>query len=57
MDSILAVLLGVAIYTVLCVFIAAARALFSKSGKKAANFKETFWTFFLEVVNPFHWFG
>jgi len=57
MDTILAVLLGVLLYIVICFIIALVWVLFSKSEKGKENFKETFWIFFLEVVNPFNWFS
>ncbi len=57
MDIMLAILLGILIYMVLCFFIAAIHALFSKAEKKKKNFRETFRTFSLEILNPFHWFA
>lgn len=57
MDIILAVLLGVLVYAAVCVCIAAIRAGFSKSGKRKEHFWKTFWSFFLEVLNPFQWLG
>jgi len=57
MDAFLAVLFGVLLYLVICFSIALLRALFSKSDKRKENFKDTFWTLFFEVVNPFHWLG
>ena len=42
MDAILAVLLGVLIYAVICFVIALVRALFSKSARRKGNFKATF---------------
>lgn len=55
MDAIIAVLLGILLYTVICLIIALVRALFSKSEKRKQNFKGLFWSFFLEILNPLNW--
>lgn len=54
-DVMMAVLLGVLIYAFACVVIAMVRALFSPSEKRKRNFRSTFLSFFLEILNPFHW--
>ena len=55
MEAILAVLLGILLYTVICVVIAFARTVFSKPQKRKQNFKDTFFTFFFEILNPLNW--
>ena len=55
MDAVIAVLLGILIHTVICLVIALVRAVFSKQEKRKRNFKGTFWSFFLEVLNPLNW--
>ena len=52
MDTIFAVLIGVLLYIVLCLVIAFVRMVFTKPQKRKQGFKETFWTFFLEMLNP-----
>ena len=56
MDPFFAILFGIFIYALLCLMIAGIRSISSKSGTKKQNFKKTFWTWFLETLNPFHWF-
>lgn len=51
-----AILFGVFIYAVLCLIIAVIRSLLSQRSTKKQKFKKTFWTWFLEALNPFHWF-
>ena len=55
MDTVLAVFLGIAIYTVICLVIAFARAVFSKPQNRKQNFVKTFLSFFLEILNPLYW--
>ena len=56
MDILWATLVGVLIYAVLCLIIAGIRSLLSQRGTKKQNFKKTFWAWFFEALNPFHWF-
>ena len=56
MNTFLGILLGVLLYAILCLIIACVRVIFSKSGKRKYEFKKTFWSFFIETLNPFHWF-
>ena len=51
-----AILFGVFIYAVLCLIIAVIRSLLSQRSTKKQKFKKTLWTWFLEALNPFHWF-
>ena len=51
-----AILFGVLIYAVLCLIIAGIRSILSKKGTQKQNFKKTFWEWFFEALNPFHWF-
>ena len=51
-----AILFGVFIYAVLCLIIAVIRSLLSQRSTKKQKFKKKFWTWFLEALNPFHWF-
>ena len=51
-----AILFGVLIYAVLCLTIAGIRSILSQKGTKKQNFKKTFWAWFFEALNPFHWF-
>lgn len=55
MDTIYAVLIGALLYIILCFIIAFVRMVFSKPQKRKQSLKETFWTFFLEILNPFNW--
>lgn len=55
MDVFFAVLIGALLYIILCFIIAFVRMVFSKPQKRKQGFKETFWTFFLEMLNPFNW--
>lgn len=55
MDTIYAVLIGALLYIILCFIIAFVRMVFAKPKKRKQGFKETFWTFFLEILNPFNW--
>lgn len=55
MDGILAVLAGIMLYVLVCVLIALFRMLFSKKGNGRKQFKDTFWAFFIEILDPFHW--
>ena len=56
MNTFLGILLGVLLYAILCLIIACVHVIFSKSGKRKYDFKKTFWSFFIETLNPFHWF-
>ena len=56
MEILGAALLGVSLYAVLCLIIAGIRSLLSQRGAKKQNFKKTFWAWFLEALDPFHWF-
>ena len=55
MDAILAILIGILIYIVLCVIITFVRAIFSKPQKRKESFNKTFGTFFFEILNPLNW--
>ena len=55
-DAVLIVLLVFILYFPVCLLIAFIRALFSKKHRRKENFKNTFWTFFLEILNPLNWF-
>ena len=55
MQVFLTVFIGALLYTVFRVIIAVARMVFSKSKNRKQDFKETFWTFFLEMLNPLNW--
>lgn len=56
MDILLIVFLVAIFYLIICLFIAGIRSMFSAKGKKMKNFKTTFWSFFLEILNPLNWF-
>lgn len=49
------VLLVLTVYVPFCLLIALMRAVFSGQEQRKENFKLTFWNFFLEILNPFHW--
>ncbi len=55
-EAVIAVLLAVAVYLLASLTIAFIRALFSDRKQRKENFKRTFYTFFLEILNPFNWF-
>lgn len=52
----LGIFLGIGLYLILCAVIAGVRALLSGRGEQGTRFCQTFWNFFREVLNPFHWF-
>lgn len=56
-DTIIVIFLVLLFYLPICVLIAFVRALLSDGRKRKENFKNTFRTFFLEILNPFNWFG
>lgn len=56
MESFLPILLAVLLYALLCFVVALFRMLCSKSGQRKSTFGKTFWAFFSEALNPFHWF-
>lgn len=55
MDALLIILLVFIFYFFICLFIAGVRFLFSTKGKRTKNFRATFWSFFLEILNPMNW--
>ena len=58
MDAAWIIILVLLIYFTIVILISAIRALITrKSGKDFAKeaFKETFWDFFFELLNPFNW--
>ncbi len=55
MDIVWIIVLVLLIYFAIVVSISAIRALLTKNFAKEA-FKETFWDFFFELINPFNWF-
>ncbi|WP_300137594.1 hypothetical protein [uncultured Oscillibacter sp.] len=54
-DVILLVLLAGVLYFLLCLLIAFVRALLPGKQCRRSHFKDTFWTFFLEILNPLNW--
>ena len=52
----LGIFLGIGLYLILCAVLAGVRALLSGRGEQGTRFCQTFWNFFREVLNPFHWF-
>ena len=54
-DVILLVLLAGVLYFLLCLLIAFGRALLPGKQCRRSRFKDTFWTFFLEILNPLNW--
>ena len=55
-DAILLILLVCILYFPLCLLIAFVRALLPGKKSRKSRFKDTFWTFFLEILNPLNWF-
>ena len=55
MNAIIAVLVGIPLYIVICLIIALVRVLLSKLEKRKQNFIGTFWSFFVEILNPLNW--
>ncbi len=55
-EAVVVVLLAVAVYLLVSLTIAFIRALFSDRKQRKENFKRTFYTFYLEILNPFNWF-
>ena len=55
-DALLIVILVLLAYVPLCLLIALVRALFAGRQRRASAFRETFWHFFLELLNPLNWF-
>ena len=54
-DVILLVILVSVLYLLLCLLIAFIRALFPGKRIRKSCFKDTFWMFFLEILNPLNW--
>ena len=54
-DVILLVILVSVLYLLLCLLIAFIRALFPGKRRRKSCFKDTFWMFFLEILNPLNW--
>ena len=54
-DVILLVVLVSVLYLLLCLLIAFIRALFLGIRSIISCFKDTFWMFFLEILNPLNW--
>lgn len=54
-DVILLVILVSVLYLLLCLLIAFIRALFPGKRSRKSCFKDTFWMFFLEILNPLNW--
>ena len=52
---ILLVILVSVLYLLLCLLIAFIRALFPGKRSRKSCFKDTFWMFFLEILNPLNW--
>lgn len=44
-----------AFYPIICLIIALVRALLSRRGRRAANFRSAFWEMFIEIMNPLDW--
>lgn len=55
MNAIIAVLVGIPLYIVICLIIALVSVLLSKLEKRKQNFIGTFWSFFVEILNPLNW--
>lgn len=55
-EAVVVVLLAVAVYLFASLTIAFIHALFSDRKQRKENFKRTFYTFYLEILNPFNWF-
>lgn len=54
-DVILLVILVSVLYLLLCLLIAFMQALFPGKRSRKSCFKDTFWMFFLEILNPLNW--
>ena len=54
-DVILLVILVSVLYLLLCLLIAFVRAVLPGKRSRRSRFKDTFWTFFLEILNPLNW--
>ena len=58
MEIVWIIILSVLIYLVIIFMISCMRALFSLKGVKdnvKKKFSDTFWHFFIELLNPFNW--
>ena len=55
-DVILLILLVCVLYFLLCLLIAFVRAMLPGKRSRRSRFKDTFWTFFMEILNPRNWF-